>query len=227
MKIKIGISAICFILLIILIGLLVLPFSHKYNMNEYGDYVGGVVGTFISLITLILISFQLTQVNNQTLQNTIALLLQSYQHTVEDFDYIEIGVEKPPITGREGIRKLLENDCKAFNLEHLELENQNTNFSDWLTKSFPTHIPAIIVSILHIISEKKEIEKQIKSMLSYEERELLILFTIEQIYQGDDSYKHDWPLIKSLLNLNDDPEKNPPYLKKYKNMFKTFNEKIK
>ena len=42
-----------------------------------------------------------------------------------------------------------------------------------------------------------------------------------------DSYKHDWPLIKSLLNLNDDPEKNPPYLKKYKNIFKTFNENIK
>jgi hypothetical protein len=98
----------------------------------------------------------------------------------------------------------------------------------WLTNRFPTHIPAIIVSILHTIKNNKEIEKQIKSMLSYEERKLLLLLLLEQC--GDDSFTDDWPKIESLLkNTKEsclDPHNLPNYLEKYKLIIKYFQEKM-
>ena len=186
------------------------------QIGQYGDFVGGYIGTIISLITLIVIYTSFKQVNEQSLQNTIALLLQSYHHTVKDYDYKKDEISLV-ITGREGIQKLLEINFESVYLIENKFDELNPKISVWLTDIFPTHIPAIIISILHSIKGNEEIEKQIKSMLSYEERKLLLLFVLEQVSQKDDSSAEDWPKIKSLLNIKDDAKSIPPtYLDKYK-----------
>ncbi len=195
-------------------------FTNNSDMSSYGqfgDYLGGVIGTIISLVTLLVVYFQLTQVNNQTMQNSIALLLQSYQHTIDDFEWKEVINVTRNVSGREAISNLLidfwnKSDetlltkiSKGDSLMYNDLTNKQFEF---LRNEFPTHIPAIIVSMLYTIShtskKTKDISiKQIKSMLSYEERKLLVLFGIEQIIDNDITGEDDWKLIKELLGLND------------------------
>jgi hypothetical protein len=154
------------------------------NLGTYGDFIGGFIGTIISLITLIAIFKSFKQANDQSLQNTIALLLQSYHHTVEDYDY----------NGKQG-REAIKECINSFKTE------KNSNY---LKEIFPTHIPAIIVSILYTIDDsghdkKNALYKQIKTMLSFEERQLLLLYLLE--LQGSNNSKdaEDYEKDKNLL----------------------------
>ena len=155
------------------------------QIGQYGDFVGGCIGTIISFITLIVIYTSFKNANDQTLQNTIALLLQSYQHTVEDFDF-------DCSQGREAIKK---------SLTLYKAKTQENYISDF----FPTHIPAIIVSILYTINDsnydKKDVlYRLIKTMLSFEERQLLLLYLLElKESDNNDDKKMDYANDKKLL----------------------------
>jgi hypothetical protein len=163
------------------------------NLGTYGDFIGGFIGTIISLITLIAIFKSFKQANDQSFQSTIALLIQSYQHTIEDFDYDKF-------VGREAIKECL----KKFK----EMKNENEK-KDFIENTFPTHIPAILMSILYSIknSEVSEVKKinqylQIKVMLSFEERQLLLLYLLELLGSENKNDQGDLKNDKDLLKLS-------------------------
>ena len=162
------------------------------NLGTYGDFIGGFIGTIISLITLIVIFKSFKEANDQSLQNTVALLLQAYQHTIEDFDY------EDTLHGREAIKASL----------------KKRTDKEYLSEFFPTHIPAIIVSILYTIKDsnldsnkKDNLYRQIKTMLSFEERQLLLLYLLE-LHESkdekdkDDDYSKDKDLLKEAIFTN-------------------------
>ena len=182
---------IALVLFLFLVPLFINITSEK--IGQYGDFIGGIVGTLISLITLIVIYESFKQVNEQSLQSTIALLLQSYQHTVEDFDFKNKH-------GREAIK------------ESLTLYKEGTE-KNYISEFFPTHIPAIIVSILYTISDsdnnnkKDKLYTQVKTMLSFEERQLLLLYLLELKGSDDEKdqnedFEKDKKLLKESIFIN-------------------------
>jgi uncharacterized membrane protein len=211
------IIAIIIVTIIILIGLtcfICFEFNkpnYFASYGQFGDWIGGVIGTIISFFTLVVICYQLNQVkeqlgqnekqlklqNEQSLQSTVALLLQAYQHTIEDFDY------EDTLHGREAIKASL----------------KKRTDKDYLSEFFPTHIPAIIVSILYTIKDsnlnsnkKDNLYRQIKTMLSFEERQLLLLYLLE-LHESkdekdkDEDYSADKDLLKEAIFTNGEESK--------------------
>jgi hypothetical protein len=230
------------------------PFLYdSFGYGTFGDFIGGFIGTIATIATLIVVYKSFRQVNEQSTQQTIAILLQSYQHTIEDYDYYE----KPSnssrrnngaivYTGREGIKKIVEKKLKPLikNLNNPEeyidkrekIIEKHKELAAALTNDFPTHIPAIIVSILYTIEsindkEQKNLYKQVKAMLSYEERKLLLYYLLEQFFKNDTDFKVDRLKIITLLAFEKEKDKEsasgistviemPLYFDKYdKNLF--------
>jgi hypothetical protein len=161
-------------------------FDQSFGYGTFGDFIGGFIGTVAAIATLIVVSKSFNQVHEQALQNTVALLLQAYQHTIEDYDFNDS--DDKPLHGREAIKESL----------------KKRTDKNYLSESFPTHIPAIIVSILYTIDDsghdkKNALYKQIKTMLSFEERQLLLLYLLE--LQGSPNSKdaEDYEKDKNLL----------------------------
>jgi hypothetical protein len=232
-------------MLLVLISLWIFNFDIKLNLSElfeygtFGDFVGGFVGTIISAVTLVVVYKSFKQVNDQSRQQTLAILLQSYQHTIEDYDYFDIKDTKNAdefknhitYTGREAIAKVIKDklephikgkDNTSFKKE---IENNTSALSNALINDFPTHIPSIIVSILYSLNDNKNNDlenKQIKSMLSYEERKLLLYFLLEKISKHDDEdFINDRKKIMTILNLNKvsfESNKFPKYFDGYENL---------
>lgn len=121
--------------------------------------------------------------------------------------------------GREGIKEFLNQKIKVNIKDKKQLkdciEDPKIPLHKILIEDFPTHIPAIIVSIIHTIdksdinNEKKEdMRKSIKTMLSYEERILLLLYLFEKIIKEDkDDFKTDYDLVTKLLGDLDNSKK--------------------
>lgn len=93
---------------------LIKPIKDKFEFGTFGDYIGGILGTIIATATLWVVYRSFKQVNEQSLQQSIAILLQSYQHTVEDYDFTVCNnnLEKKVESGREGIKMFLNNKIK-------------------------------------------------------------------------------------------------------------------
>ncbi|MBU6204461.1 MAG: hypothetical protein KJS45_03675 [Bacteroidetes bacterium] len=182
--------------------------KNKFEYGTFGDYIGGVLGTIIAAATLWIVRSSFKQVNEQSMQQSIAILLQSYQHTIEDYDYTDSHKHPTTQSGREGIKEFLNQKIKV-NINDMKacIEDPKIPLHKILIEDFPTHIPAIIVSIIHTIdksdinNEKKEdMRKSIKTMLSYEERILLLLYLFEKIIKEDkDDFKTDYDLVTKLL----------------------------
>jgi hypothetical protein len=197
-KFKKTIQIYSFISIVIMIGSVLLAYKfpgHFYNL--LGDYVGGVLGTLVSIITLIVVYLSFQQVSEQSIQNTIAILLQSYQHTVEDLDII---INKKVVVGREAIKESLNDFLIIYKDEDYNFEGEKTK--KYLLDSFPTHIPSIILSILDAIDSsesknKARLYKQIRLMLSYEERRLLLLYFAEQITNSIEN--EEWNIVNEAI----------------------------
>lgn len=200
--------------------------KNKFEYGTFGDYIGGVLGTIIAAATLWVVRSSFKQVNEQSMQQSIAImqqsiaiLLQSYQHTIEDYDYTDSHKHPTTQSGREGIKEFLNQKIKVNIKDKKQLkdciEDPKIPLHKILIEDFPTHIPAIIVSIIHTIdksdinNEKKEdMRKSIKTMLSYEERILLLLYLFEKIIKEDkDDFKTDYDLVTKLLGDLDNSKK--------------------
>lgn len=203
---------------------LIKPIKDKFEFGTFGDYIGGILGTIIATATLWVVYRSFKQVNEQSLQQSIAIL-QSYQHTVEDYDFTDCFNAEKVESGREGIKMFLNNKIKEEVKQIKSSENFINNAESPLRKTliedFPTHIPAIIVSIMITIkssdvseSKKKDLSKFIETMLSYEERILLLLYLFEKKLFDDYEYETEGKLVFELLDIKENKLK--PYFEDYK-----------
>jgi hypothetical protein len=147
--------------------LLIKPIKDKFEFGTFSDYIGGILGTIIANATLWVVYRSFKQVNEQSLQQSIAILLQSYQHTVEDYDFTDCFNAEKVESGREGIKMFLNNKIKEEVKQIKSSENFINNAESPLRKTliedFPTHIPAIIVSIMITIKNSDVSESKKKT----------------------------------------------------------------
>ena len=170
------------------------------------DFYGRGAATVVALVTLWIVYLNFKKLNYQTLHSSVALLIQTYNDMVDDYEIESETIEKK--NGREAIQELINVFKEKYNevKEGQIFRKGETTFDKFLQKEFPTHLPAIIVGILYKIekyegddTDKENLNKLVKIMLSYEERALLLLFVAEQISFGDEDRIEDWPLIKKIF----------------------------
>ena len=102
------------------------------ELGQLGDYIGGILGTLVSVITLIFFIFTFTEFKTQNKlirkqnqlildqyeHSTFVMLLHNYHEIINDLEAEEKdGTGK--VTGREAMNSIIKNSQEHSNLKHI------------------------------------------------------------------------------------------------------------